>query len=364
MNNISNDSGSTINKTLIKKVFYAVGAGIGAALVLVFVVFFSDYLGALVLQANSPRMAVKQGEMITLPLPAVKGVTVYKIEVCSLVKLITVCRPIPYKVLDKTMNFQLPANYVLGKAYIKITGRDSNGKQVVVGKKALLVNKAEIIADGGGEKPEKGYGSSNSSTNSAPTPTPVVASATPVATSTATPTPPVLGANLPCPSSYLDVNGDNKLTADDDNLVKAYLDGVPRTITKTGAVWQNQLNPVDVNNNNIVEAMDSALVVNAINLYGAGDIAPKTCGLDLACPQPYLDVNGDNKLTADDDNLVKAYLDGVPRTITKTGAVWQNQVNPLDVDGNLVVNATDSITVVNAIDQGTGNIMSRTCVAP
>lgn len=355
--NTTENNGVGENKKIIKKIGLSVGGGVVLAVLLVSVVFFSDYLSALVLKANSPRMAVKQGEMITIPLPVVKGVTVYKIEVCSIIKLKTVCRVMSYRAQGKTMIFQLPANYVLGKADIKITGRDSNGKQVVVGKKALLVKKAEIIA-GGGEVNNESSNSTSTVVSSA-TPTPVVASATPTPTAT-----PVLGINLPCPSSYFDVNGDNKLTVDDDNLVKAYLDGVPRTITKTGAVWQNQLNPVDVDNNNSVAPTDSSLVVNAINLYGAGDIAPKTCGLDLACPQPYLDVNGDNKLTTDDTNLVNAYLDGVPRTITKTGAVWQNQLNPLDVDGNFKVDATDSLMVGIVVDRGTGNILPRTCVVP
>jgi hypothetical protein len=98
------------------------------------------------------------------------------------------------------------------------------------------------------------------------------------------PLPPNVGdpiISLPCPPSYFDVNGDNKITEADVMLVNNYLNGGRTEILRTGATWQNQANPVDVDGNNTVTPLDSLTVVNQVN-QGIGKIAEKTC-----VPPPY-----------------------------------------------------------------------------
>lgn len=83
--------------------------------------------------------------------------------------------------------------------------------------------------------------------------------------------------------------------------------------------------------------------------------------ISLACPPPYVDVNGDGKITADDVTPVNNYLNGGRSPVLKTGATWQNQLNPVDVDGNGTVAPLDSLRVVNAVNQGTGEIAVKDC---
>lgn len=77
-----------------------------------------------------------------------------------------------------------------------------------------------------------------------------------------------------------------------------------------------------------------------------------------------MDVNGDNQISADDVTLVNNYLNGGRTEIARTGATWQNQLNPVDVDGNGVVAPLDSLNVVNAVNNGVGKIADNTCVPP
>jgi len=86
--------------------------------------------------------------------------------------------------------------------------------------------------------------------------------------------------------------------------------------------------------------------------------------INLSCPPPFVDVNGDNKITEADTMLVTNYLNGGRTEVVRTGATWQNQVNPVDVDGNSIVTPLDTLVVVNAINQGTGTIAEKTCVPP
>jgi len=55
----------------------------------------------------------------------------------------------------------------------------------------------------------------------------------------------------------------------------------------------------------------------------------------------YLDVDGNGKVTMNDYNLVVNYLNGGRTPVPTTGNLGQNQTNPLDVNGDGVVNPSD-----------------------
>ena len=63
-------------------------------------------------------------------------------------------------------------------------------------------------------------------------------------------------------------------------------------------VWQNPLNPWDVNNDSFVSPLDALLIINRINTEGAGELTAAVNG------PPYLDSNGDGYLSPIDALLV------------------------------------------------------------
>jgi VCBS repeat-containing protein len=67
--------------------------------------------------------------------------------------------------------------------------------------------------------------------------------------------------------------------------------------------WQNSRNPLDVNNDGFVSAIDALQIINQINKVGQGTpLPPPIPGVNA--PPPYYDVNGDNLLTSLDVLIV------------------------------------------------------------
>ncbi|WP_254510021.1 beta strand repeat-containing protein [Anatilimnocola floriformis] len=109
------------------------------------------------------------------------------------------------------------------------------------------------------------------------------------------------------------------ITAVDDSIV----DGSrPVTITATASglttatlsmqvndndsLWQNPVDPLDVNNDGKISAFDVIPVINFLNQFGAQPV-PST-----GSPPPYLDVNSDNQITAFDAIPIINYLNENP----------------------------------------------------
>jgi hypothetical protein len=70
-------------------------------------------------------------------------------------------------------------------------------------------------------------------------------------------------------------------------------------------LWQNPVNPYDVNNDGIVNAVDSLRIINDLNRNGARDLdgpGPTAPGI------VYLDVNGDHTVNSQDSLLIINYL--------------------------------------------------------
>lgn len=267
------NSGVAQNKKVAKKFLYAIGGGVVVASLLIFVAFFGDYLGASVVRFNSPRSNVLQGEKISLAVSAQQASVAKKVEICSTVVLKKTCQAVDYVLNGKFVEFSIPADYRLGKADIQLIGFDKNGKRIVIGSKSVLVNKAVAVSGGSsnggsGGGSSSGEGESSLSENNNP----------PLPYGGDTGTAKII---LACPQPYLDVNGDGKLTAEDSDAVTAYINNKAQTVAKTGAAWQNQTQPFDVNNDQAVTPLDVLVVVNAVD-KNTGTIATADC-----VPLPY-----------------------------------------------------------------------------
>ncbi len=71
--------------------------------------------------------------------------------------------------------------------------------------------------------------------------------------------------------------------------------------------WRNPINPLDVDDNGLVQPLDALVVINALNAGGGGPLPPPNGN---AAPPPYYDTTGDNLLTPLDALLVINHLNG------------------------------------------------------
>ena len=78
------------------------------------------------------------------------------------------------------------------------------------------------------------------------------------------------------------------------------------TNDELGSMWQNQRNPLDVNDDGFISPMDVLLIINDINSFGARSLLGTLPGNSL--PSYFIDVNGDYKSTPMDILLVINYL--------------------------------------------------------
>lgn len=96
--------------------------------------------------------------------------------------------------------------------------------------------------------------------------------------------------------------------------------------------WQNQSNPLDVNNDGLVTPIDALLVINEINLRGVRSLV----GSDLATP-PYIDTNGDNWLTPNDVLQVINYINAHPASgrVPSSAELAAGETSPSFAEGEL-----------------------------
>jgi hypothetical protein len=72
-------------------------------------------------------------------------------------------------------------------------------------------------------------------------------------------------------------------------------------VTDNDGIWQNPVNPLDVDNDTFVSPIDAVLVINFLNSFGSGPVP-------VGNPPPYLDVDGDNFVSPIDAVLVINFL--------------------------------------------------------
>jgi hypothetical protein len=68
-------------------------------------------------------------------------------------------------------------------------------------------------------------------------------------------------------------------------------------VTDSDGVWHNRQRPFDVNNDGSVSPVDALLVINFLNIFGAGSVPGGS-------PPPYYDVNSDSFVTPIDALMV------------------------------------------------------------
>ncbi|HUP81843.1 MAG TPA: dockerin type I domain-containing protein, partial [Pirellula sp.] len=98
------------------------------------------------------------------------------------------------------------------------------------------------------------------------------------------------------------------ITDETGNLTFQALDANGRITQKSwvrglGSVWQNHIQPLDVNGDTFVSTIDSLLISNYVSANG--ELAVPSLATPTA---PFLDVNGDNQVTVADANLVIAFI--------------------------------------------------------
>ncbi|MCY2987758.1 MAG: Ig-like domain-containing protein [Planctomycetota bacterium] len=158
--------------------------------------------------------------------------------------------------------------------------------------------------------------------------------------------------------------------------------------------WQNQTLPYDVNNDGLVTPIDALIPINHIDFYGASVVPPVA---EASAPPPYLDVNGDNQVTALDVLEVITFLnDPIPGTVqpatangpaeeqplspgiagvtvvvggqtltaTVTGNAWSVTLSAALADGTYDVQATATDTAGNTFTDATNRELTIDTVAP
>ncbi|MCA9170504.1 MAG: tandem-95 repeat protein, partial [Planctomycetales bacterium] len=80
------------------------------------------------------------------------------------------------------------------------------------------------------------------------------------------------------------------------------------TVAELGQPWQNQNNPLDVNDDGFVVPFDVLLVINEINLRGSRELEPPPITTEPFSPPPFIDVNGDGFLSPVDALIIINYL--------------------------------------------------------
>ena len=104
--------------------------------------------------------------------------------------------------------------------------------------------------------------------------------------------------------------------------------------TQAVGTWQNQVNPLDVDNDGIVTGTDALLVINRINAHGSALPLPSTA-------PPYYDVDGDGLCTQADINYILNWLNNPSNPIPLTVAQkYHTPVHALDL---IVVDANGAV---------------------
>ncbi|MCY2990074.1 MAG: dockerin type I domain-containing protein, partial [Planctomycetota bacterium] len=81
--------------------------------------------------------------------------------------------------------------------------------------------------------------------------------------------------------------------------------GVDGVVSVTAHPWQNPKNPLDVNDQGGVTALDALLIISYVNAHETGPLPPTS-----ESPTSYVDVNGDDAVTPLDVLAVVGYLNG------------------------------------------------------
>jgi Dockerin type I domain/Bacterial Ig domain len=77
----------------------------------------------------------------------------------------------------------------------------------------------------------------------------------------------------------------------------------PLTVTPPPSPWQNPLNSIDVNGDDVLTPIDALLVINFLNLNGPGTVPPTEPGANGE-PPVFLDPSGDRRITAIDALII------------------------------------------------------------
>lgn len=147
-----------------------------------------------------------------------------------------------------------------------------------------------------------------------------------------------------------------------------------RTIpTDPNFPWNNSINPLDVNLDNVVNDADTQVIIDILNgLPNAaglkGGALPMRGGGNQ--PGPFVDTNKDNVLSGSDALKIINYLIAqrtptptpVPQFPTDPAYPWTNGLNPLDVDGKNGVTQADAqiiIDILNGLPNEAGLVPGR-----
>lgn len=145
-------------------------------LVVLLVVGFGGWLGARVIGAGRNRLAVTRGTVHTVVLP--QTIPANKVEICRGLPLR--CTVLSAIARGKQVAVRIPVNYPLGRAYIKVTERDLQGRitgKIHYKRAVMIVPQPEPSEDssggssGGGGSSSGGGGGSSGGGDNSPEPT-------------------------------------------------------------------------------------------------------------------------------------------------------------------------------------------------
>lgn len=168
-----------IPQTTLGKVVLGVVAILVLAGVLILGVLFSSFLGTRVIGYQGPRTSVRQGEKVSLLMPNKVGLMGRKVEICRKNLFKVVCSRLDLRISKnaKMVDVQIPQNYRIGSADLRMIGIFGDGKQILLGARGIVVLPS-ISANqqgGGSGGGSNGGGSSDSGSSgsvSTSTPTP------------------------------------------------------------------------------------------------------------------------------------------------------------------------------------------------
>lgn len=130
--------------TKTKNITLLIAGIVGISILGLCVVMFQQYLPTTVIGAKGGRASIRQGDSFSLKLPATTAPSV-KIELCSEGTTLGKCTTLLARASFKTPTMTIPRTAPLGKAVIKVTERNAQGKITtkILMKKAILVAQAK-----------------------------------------------------------------------------------------------------------------------------------------------------------------------------------------------------------------------------
>lgn len=149
-------------------VLWSVIGVVGVTFIAVIAVYFQNYLATRVIGPSGVRVAIRQGQTVTVQINTSSAPSV-KVELCQENSKPEKCQTLAARATGKQIAVRIPATYPIGKAIIKVVERDRVGnitgrvqyRRAVLVAKGLSPTQSSATSGGSGGESSSGGGGDN-----------------------------------------------------------------------------------------------------------------------------------------------------------------------------------------------------------